>query len=282
MTRSEAAAVLGVAEDVTAGDLRRQFEQLHNDFQVRLANAPTPALKKTYQQKLQEIVAAAGTLHPSFAAAAASADLPVAEPVIDGHDARRGANTPVRTESSGPAPVRSGGGTPPEGLPRSTRMAAIAAVVLAGALVVAGMQWAKAASRVARLEEQGSTLVEATKVLQASAEAQERLIYADRLRVQNLSTASATIIAASFVYRDAAGAMKVVHSGDAGLNYPKWEIRSGGVIQLDSEMGRGRLWDGPVTYYSFIVEYPGVEPFLMSGLWAQDVDRDKAVTLDLD
>ena len=48
-------------------------------------------------------------------------------------------------------------------------------------------------------------------------------------------------------------------------------------------MARGRQWDGPVLYYSFLVEYPGIEAFLKAGIWAEDVDRlDKVVTIDLD
>lgn len=280
MTRSEAAALLGVSEDVTIGDLRRQYETLHNDYRIRLTNAPTPALKKTYQQKLQELSTAAGTLHPSFAAAAAHADLPVSEPVLDADLRQESPVTrPAERRAAAPAPPAA---LPPDGLPRSTMIAAVGAIVLAGALAVVVMQWTSAAGRVAALEDDKAKLTAVATTLQNAAKAGELLMYNGRLRVQNASKSTATIIAASFVYRDAAGTMHVVHSGDDALNYPKWEIRPGGVSQLDTQMGRGRLWDGAIAYYAFIVEYPGVDPFLMAGIWASDVDRDGAVTLDLD
>jgi hypothetical protein len=278
MTPSEAAAILGVGEDVAIDDLRRRYETLHNDYQIRLTNAPTAALKKTYQQKLQELVTAASALHPSFAAAVRNADLPSAEPTLDADEIMD--NPPRR--SSAPPDTRTGarsvaGSVPTpaaaSGFPPSTMIAGTVAAVLAGALSLAVLKWTQAATETGKLRA-------AAVGLQASSDASARLIFNDRLRVQNLSKNSIRIVAAAFVYRDQSGVFKVAHSGNAG--YPEWDIKPGATVQLDSEMGRGRVWDGPVTYYSLLLDYPAVEPVLRAGLWAEDIDRDKVIPLDLD
>lgn len=286
MTRADAATLLGVAESATVSDVRRAYEALHNDFQIRLTNAPTPALKKTYQQKLQDLSVAGETLHPGFAAGTIGGDLPSAEPMIADVRTRRtsGMGTASDAEvSRSEARTRAPGQAAAEqaGLPRSTVVAAVAAVVLGVALSLVGLRHWSASSRLETLAAERTTLEEQLTVLKAQTAAVDRLLFADRLRVRNLSQNPVRISAAAFVYRDSAGEMKLAHSGN--FDYPSWEIRPGGVSALDAEMARGRLWDGPVIYYALLVEYQGVEPFLKAGVWAQDIDRlDKVVTLDLD
>ena len=278
MTRTDAALLLDVKEDAPLGEIRKRYETLHNEYQIRLTNAPTAALKRTYQQKLHQVGAAIAVFDPTAANAGVEADLPIVDPVLD-PDLLAGApkaapNSPGRAVPARPAPG------PTAGLPRSTMIVATIAVVLAGALTLTVMQWRKAAGRADVLQSEGLKLLQAAEQLQGSASRNEALFYADRLRVQNLSKGAITIIAAAFVYRDGSGAIRTIHTSE--LSYPKWEIRPGGVVQLDAELARGRRWDGSVAYYALVVEYPGIEPFLMSGIWSRDVDRDKAVTIDLD
>jgi hypothetical protein len=290
MTRTDAAALLGVSEDISPGDLRRRYETLHTDYQIRLTNAPTPALKKTYQQKLQELGAAADILHPGFSSGTTGGDLPATEPMLD--DLALGSSAKVspasaarvsgRTETGGAAADRYGRPAAQDGgLPRSTIVVGVVAVIFAAALSFVVLGWYQASTALATLQQSGDKLLQTAKGLQAQATANEQLFYADRLRVRNGSSKAVRITAAAFVYRDASGAMKLAHSGN--FNYPTWEIKPGSTVQLDADMARGRLWDGPVVYYAFLVEYPGVESFLKAGVWAQDIDRlDKVVTLDLD
>jgi hypothetical protein len=44
--------------------VRRRYQKLYNDFQVRLTNAPTPALKKMYQKNIQDLRTACDVLCP--------------------------------------------------------------------------------------------------------------------------------------------------------------------------------------------------------------------------
>jgi hypothetical protein len=60
----QAADLLGVLPGAPAHEIRRRYHKIYNDYQVRLANAPTPSLRRLYQRNLQEIQAAAELLSP--------------------------------------------------------------------------------------------------------------------------------------------------------------------------------------------------------------------------
>ena len=55
MTPSQAAEILGVASGAPPADVRRQYQRLHNDLQIRMTNTPSPSLKRMYQKNLQEL-----------------------------------------------------------------------------------------------------------------------------------------------------------------------------------------------------------------------------------
>jgi pSer/pThr/pTyr-binding forkhead associated (FHA) protein len=64
MTRAQAAELLGVAVGTPAAEVRRQYQKLHNDLQVRMTNTPSPSLKRMYQKNLQELKLACEVLAP--------------------------------------------------------------------------------------------------------------------------------------------------------------------------------------------------------------------------
>ena len=55
---------LGIAPGAQAADVRRQYQKLHNDLQVRMTNTPSPSLKRMYQKNLQELKLACEVLAP--------------------------------------------------------------------------------------------------------------------------------------------------------------------------------------------------------------------------
>src|SRR5262245_7574920 len=130
MTKSDAASILGLNDDASLADVRRRYQSLHTDYRIRLTNAPTPALKKTYQLKLQEVAEACEALHPGFMTEVTRDDLPSAEPIIA--DASEHATSPSPRSYAGTR--GSSGSTTAPGLPTSTIVASILAVVLASAL----------------------------------------------------------------------------------------------------------------------------------------------------
>ena len=64
MTEAEAAEILGLWPGSPADEVVRRYQKLFNDFQIRITNAPTPALKKMYQKNIQDLKTAAETLSP--------------------------------------------------------------------------------------------------------------------------------------------------------------------------------------------------------------------------
>ena len=64
MTAAQAAEVLGVTAGALPADVRRQYQRLHNDLQIRMTNTPSPSLKRMYQKNLQELKLACELLAP--------------------------------------------------------------------------------------------------------------------------------------------------------------------------------------------------------------------------
>jgi len=82
MDRQEAAALLGVDPKAGAAEVRRRYQELYSDYQIRLTNAPTPALRTTYQKKLQQLEEASKLLLEGMEVDP-HADLPSASPVLE-------------------------------------------------------------------------------------------------------------------------------------------------------------------------------------------------------
>lgn len=66
MTREDAAALLGLWPGSPPDDVRRQYQKIYNDLQVRLTNAPAPSLKRMYQKNIQDLKTAAEVLCPGL------------------------------------------------------------------------------------------------------------------------------------------------------------------------------------------------------------------------
>ena len=64
MTPAQASEILGLSANTPPADVRRQYQKLHNDLQVRMTNTPSPSLKRMYQKNLQELKLACELLAP--------------------------------------------------------------------------------------------------------------------------------------------------------------------------------------------------------------------------
>src|SRR5437667_5328124 len=81
MNRTDAAAILNVDPSASPEEARRAYQELFTEHQVRLTNAPTPALRSLYQARLLELDEARDALlTPS--AGDANSDLPTDQPSI--------------------------------------------------------------------------------------------------------------------------------------------------------------------------------------------------------
>jgi len=61
---AEAAEILGVGPGAPAHEVRKKYQRIYNDLQIRLTNAPTASLKRMYQKNLQRLKAAAELISP--------------------------------------------------------------------------------------------------------------------------------------------------------------------------------------------------------------------------
>ncbi len=68
MTEAEAAEILGLWPGTPADEVRRRYQKMYNDFQIRLTNAPTPSLKRMYQKNIQDLRTACEVLAPGAVA----------------------------------------------------------------------------------------------------------------------------------------------------------------------------------------------------------------------
>jgi len=64
MSPAEAAELIGLWPGSPPDEVRKRYQKLYNDFQIRLTNAPTPALKKMYQRNMQDLKVACEVISP--------------------------------------------------------------------------------------------------------------------------------------------------------------------------------------------------------------------------
>lgn len=258
MTREDAATLLGVSATASSSEVRRRYEELHNDYQIRLTNAPTPALKKAYQKNLQELQQACEILSPG--AVASVPDLPASEP---SHSVEPAGSRILRPAA--PPPAQTTRVKADAGLPRSTMLAGVAAALCAAAASLFGVLWMQTRQAHEKLQAQAAVLQLAGQQLDTRVTDVERLLKAGPLEVCNRSSSAVHIMTLVAMYRDAAGKLRTIHSGS--YDYPTWDIRPGGRTRLNILRGREDDWDGTAAVYALQIGYPGVEPFLVAGFF---------------
>lgn len=80
MNRADAAAILQIDPTVSPEDARRAYQELFTEHQLRLTNAPTPALRNLYQARLRELDEARDVMLAQ--GPQDDSDLPLAEPKL--------------------------------------------------------------------------------------------------------------------------------------------------------------------------------------------------------
>ncbi|MBK9376150.1 MAG: DUF1566 domain-containing protein [Holophagales bacterium] len=150
MTKQEAAEILGIPVTATAEEVRRRYQEVFSDFQIRLTNAPTAQLRKTYQGSLRDFQLACEVLAPGVIADSGVEDLPTAQPSAPVVQPPRTTAQASRRPSH-PPPVPEPGTS--GGLPKSTIILSVILTVLVAAIAstvvndrgkptpVAGGQW---------------------------------------------------------------------------------------------------------------------------------------------
>ncbi len=134
MTKAQAAEILGVPANASAAEVRRRYQELFTDLQVRLTNAPTAQLRKRYQEGLRDSRTACEVLAPGALGGSAADDLPSAQP-------SEPARMPSPAERSAwvPSVTRGGAGESP-GLSRGTVVLGGIAIALATVAAFLGVE----------------------------------------------------------------------------------------------------------------------------------------------
>ncbi len=274
MSPQEAATMLSLSIAASIDEVRARYQDLYSDYQIRLTNAPTPKLKRTYQEKLQQLREACQALAPDIVIDAEK-DLPSPEPIHDiASPAERRHSEPTRSTQA----TVTDHNKKSAGLPRATMVASLLAVVFAAAAVYCFMQWLKSEKEVTRISASRDEQRAALERISGEAEALEstlRMLDSGKLIVRNRATNTITIIWIAATYIDDDGAYQTVNS--AFYDFPKWEIEPEGKVQLNMQNPRKPNWNGETIFYAMriIVGDKNVHPcddnevHPYAGLWSE-------------
>lgn len=103
MNRTDAALILNVDPSASPEEARRAYQELFTEHQVRLTNAPTPALRSLYQARLLELEEAKDALL-STSPSDSNSDLPTDQPSIPSPGAYSPRQPPAPPPRRDPAP----------------------------------------------------------------------------------------------------------------------------------------------------------------------------------
>lgn len=266
MNREDAAAILNVRPNATPSDVRSSFQELYSDYQVRLTNAPTPALKKAYQKNLEDLRNACEVLHPGFVFDS-EGDLPSAQPV----------RTAVKTAVPHPSQAARAKGAGPvkseaAGLPKSTLILGILAAVLAATASLFAIKWIALLNLKDALK--GTTdaqLSALTKIPEETAEIRKSLglLQNGSFQVCNESSDTITITALGVTYRDHEDRLRTFNS--SFYDWASWDLSRGSRKKFDFMRAGDTVWDGSVLFYAINFTHKGNEYFLV-GPWREVKD----------
>ncbi|MCP4548589.1 MAG: hypothetical protein GY835_19205 [bacterium] len=275
MSPQEAATMLSLSIGASIDEVRARYQDLYSDYQIRLTNAPTPKLKRTYQEKLQQLREACQALAPDIVIEAEK-DLPSPEPIHDiASPAERRHSEPTRSTQATVTDHKKKSA----GLPRATMVASLLAVVLAAAAAYGFMERFKFKKEITRLEQEVTGLSasldeerKAREQISGKAEALESSLTLlmngklknCKLKVKNDARDTITIIWLAATYIDKDGAYKTVNSADYG--YLKEEIKARRERQIKMSKQDMPSWDGETIFYAMRIKYKeDIRPF--AGAW---------------
>jgi len=269
MTKEEAAAILGILPTSTIDEVRRRYQELHSDYQIRLTNAPTPTLRKAYQKNLQELREASEVLHPGLELTTAS-DLPTSQPVTTGSATASKKTTDTRTTQQ-PRPLDK---VREPGLPRSAFVGFLLAATFAAVASLFFLKWTKLVELQQALggsvddQIQNLDRLKADKVESGNLRQSLNLLQNGRFAVCNQTSDKVTIDSLTVTYRDQ---NRYRTFNTAFHDYATWEVPAGARLKLALRRGEDVVWDGSVLSYSMNLTYKGND-YLVAGAWNEVQD----------
>jgi len=276
MTREEAIHLLGVSDSSTDQDIQKKYNDLYNDYQIRLTNAPTPNLKKLYQKNLQELNEAVNLLLKSETAGILK-DLPSSAPVFESGEQQQ--NTPSQPQTTyGSQNIATNSSKKNQPAPKSTSKGVyifgVLCVILLSVAILLFIFFNENKQIVAEQEN-------SIAVLRAHSDSVSILLndYTSKfsnglMQIKNEGSEPLNVTWLIVSYRNETGGFTKLE---------KWmdvTIRAGGSEKLQVVEGSKVTWDGSVISYAFGINYAGREIF-QSGIWSNDA-VDGALVFNLD
>jgi hypothetical protein len=256
MNPQEASHILGVPENASEAEIKDKFNELYNDYQIRLTNAPTPNLKKLYQKNIEELNEAYNAMSKAFT----HTDLPSSSPVFNNPQSKRFSEEPTAekkpvavesaTKPSAPAQQR-------DEKPKSNSLLSVFIAVIIVATAGSAFLGFKLGSAP---KSNGDESV--SKTLDSLSKICSRYTNG-KFKIQNAGSDPLTIKKIIVTYNADNGELKKYF---ANVNKT---IAPGAVDSLAVVEGNQVVWDGSVLTYYMQIDYKG-ETNHWSGLWTKD------------
>ena len=260
LTKQEAADLLGLMPDASEAEVRSKYNEMYNDYQLRLTNAPTPNLKKLYQKNLQELNDAFSVFLGG--ASPGNTDLPSSEPVFTAEEKQ-----PVVSQAQQAQRNQTARNTgPAKNAQVKTYKKPFSFLVTFCILLLALAAWlgVEFFQGMANQEE----LLTGRKKLEEFKEFEN-----GKFKIRNDGDAPLTVEWLIISYKDENG--KLVKYEDVVAE----DIRPDANMEFRKLSGASILWDGSVISYACGLKYHN-NSFIQAGLWSAD-SKDGYLMLDL-
>lgn len=280
MTKDEAAQLLNVSVNASQPEIQTKFQEMFNEYQIRLTNAPTPNLKKIYQNNLQELNTALSVL--SGKSSAAVSDLPSSSPTYKHVDHQHSTPPPTpppstqTTDDKTSAPQTKGAvkekGKDKKGVPSSTITAIGVALVAFAAVVFLVIKIVEDKGKIAKIQLSADSVTTVMTELTLY----KGLFDNQKLKIKNDCNDDIKIGVLNVTYWTEDHKLKKIE-----MWYDR-SIRKGSSLPLDIVEGTRVEWDGSVVSYGLGIEYRGAQ-FIISGIFQKDMkEEDKTLHINLD
>ncbi len=276
MTKEEAAQLLNVSVNAPQSEIQSKFQEMFNEYQIRLTNAPTPNLKKIYQNNLQELNTALSVL--SGKSAAAVSDLPSSSPTYKQVEHQQAAAPPTpASEVKAATPHTNTPGKEKakekKGVPSSTITAIGVALVAIAGIVFLVIKTFEDKAAIAKLQLSADSV---TTVLTQLSDYKTKFDN-QKFKIKNDGTTDLTVKLLFVTYRNEFNKL------ERKAYLPNQLIRKGSASDFKLVEGSRVVWDGSVISYTLVIDKPGTEDYINeANIYSLAMSEDKILHLDLD
>lgn len=264
MTKQEALNLFNLYESAGKDEILRRYNELYSDYQMRLTNAPTPNLKKLYQNNLGELEEARNLLVSTNRSV--QTDLPSSSPVLVEAISEKILSTPFQVSNNNIDNKQVKKENSKKGNFLTSTVWIILSIILLSSNVLIFILWSDANDLVNKnLEELNLANSEIQKY---------SLIKNGKLEIENSGSTVIMIGAVTAVYFNKDNQLQKYEGGFNTI------IRPGSKVSFSMVEGGEMIWDGSAVFYSFTCEAMG-QQFQVGGSLQMDA-YDGVLKINLD